>query len=631
MAGIEEYLDKIKNAVYGRDVRQAIHDGIEACYEDGKVGAVDLVARQRIAQAISPSGEAPSAAEVTDGRVVDEITYSLIGDAIRAVNSNLRSDIKTISSDYIAYNILHDVKFKDYTTSGVAVSGNVYNGVSVVGTNSSSGASAIILSEPFPLKKNTRYKLYEESPAVVSEETYRLDIRNNDDWSEIITYESSELGAVFFTGDEDVEAALAIRLAGNFSIDMQIKPHLVEYSEKTSVEIYNNKGNNLIASASYSNATVTQNGVTAIDNHDGSVTLSGTATNTTALALINRYHKIVLEGGHSYVFGSNSDSNDRPSGATYRLDLRKVSDASTVVTFEQSFGGVIHVPETDTYTVYLRVNNGYALNGMVIKPYICDVEDMDNKLSSFRICEYNVGNFSHGASATSSGDDEMFAEFLEAFKKADANVYSFSEWDEYWNTEGEILSEEKFEGLKPYHTVSYDKTAGRYTASMNYSEYPFCTERFEYFGDGESRSYTDNTIIIGNKLVHLIATHLPFSSQSLRQTDLNKIFTYIQNNNIEYFVVVGDFNLGLGGSASVRETAISDIDFLKGKNVYSVQGGFWGGTDEDNLINTFDDGDNIAPYDNIITSKNIFIKNAFVIDSQASDHYPLCADLMVVG
>lgn len=46
---INENLDKIKNAVYGRDVRDAIHDAIEECYEDGKAGSTDLTARRNIA------------------------------------------------------------------------------------------------------------------------------------------------------------------------------------------------------------------------------------------------------------------------------------------------------------------------------------------------------------------------------------------------------------------------------------------------------------------------------------------------------------------------------------------------------------------------------------------------------
>lgn len=86
MAGIEEYLNKIKNAVYGREVRQAIHDGIQQCYYDGKVGAVDLVARERIDQLSRlEEGSTTGDAELIDGRVgADDVTYLNIGTATRA-------------------------------------------------------------------------------------------------------------------------------------------------------------------------------------------------------------------------------------------------------------------------------------------------------------------------------------------------------------------------------------------------------------------------------------------------------------------------------------------------------------------------------------------------------------------
>ena len=42
MADIMTLLDKIKTAVYGKDVRQSIHDSIKQCYYDGKAGAIDL-------------------------------------------------------------------------------------------------------------------------------------------------------------------------------------------------------------------------------------------------------------------------------------------------------------------------------------------------------------------------------------------------------------------------------------------------------------------------------------------------------------------------------------------------------------------------------------------------------------
>lgn len=46
---IEENLRKIQEARYGREVRDAIHDAIHECYEDGRAGATDLIAREQIA------------------------------------------------------------------------------------------------------------------------------------------------------------------------------------------------------------------------------------------------------------------------------------------------------------------------------------------------------------------------------------------------------------------------------------------------------------------------------------------------------------------------------------------------------------------------------------------------------
>ncbi len=43
MSNIQENLKKIREAFYGKEVRQAIHDSIHDCYEDGKSGATEFV------------------------------------------------------------------------------------------------------------------------------------------------------------------------------------------------------------------------------------------------------------------------------------------------------------------------------------------------------------------------------------------------------------------------------------------------------------------------------------------------------------------------------------------------------------------------------------------------------------
>ena len=55
MADIQNLLKNILSAVYGKDVRQSIHDAIHQCYEDGKAGQQDLIARERIESLSNPN------------------------------------------------------------------------------------------------------------------------------------------------------------------------------------------------------------------------------------------------------------------------------------------------------------------------------------------------------------------------------------------------------------------------------------------------------------------------------------------------------------------------------------------------------------------------------------------------
>ena len=93
-SNIEEILKKILNAIFGKDVRQAIHDGIEQCYEDGKVGAVDLVARQRIDNLTKlPEGSTTGDAALNDIRIgYDGTEYPTPGDAVRGQVGSLSEE-----------------------------------------------------------------------------------------------------------------------------------------------------------------------------------------------------------------------------------------------------------------------------------------------------------------------------------------------------------------------------------------------------------------------------------------------------------------------------------------------------------------------------------------------------------
>jgi len=151
MADITEYLEQIENAVYGKDVRQAIHDGIEQCYEDGKAGAIDLTARNSITElsgeisetsaelegeiaveraridniASLAEGSTTGDAELADIRIgFDGVTYGSAGAAVRSCNSIINKDLQNNKQSFYVEHFSPDLfETGTATTSG---SGIVY-------------------------------------------------------------------------------------------------------------------------------------------------------------------------------------------------------------------------------------------------------------------------------------------------------------------------------------------------------------------------------------------------------------------------------------------------------------------------------------------------------------------------
>lgn len=101
MSDIETNLQTIINAVHGRDVRQAIHDAIHDCYEDGKAGATDLVARERISEIVTDSTGSLSGYSVqTENITLGTLNHS--SDKYNYTGSKTFTDDVTII-DVVAY------------------------------------------------------------------------------------------------------------------------------------------------------------------------------------------------------------------------------------------------------------------------------------------------------------------------------------------------------------------------------------------------------------------------------------------------------------------------------------------------------------------------------------------------
>lgn len=97
MSNIEQNLQKILASRYGKDVRQSIHDSIHDCYEDGKAGAVDLIAREQISNLVSNAGSTEKDSELVDIRVgADGKTYSSAGEAVRSQSGFMSEQVTSI-------------------------------------------------------------------------------------------------------------------------------------------------------------------------------------------------------------------------------------------------------------------------------------------------------------------------------------------------------------------------------------------------------------------------------------------------------------------------------------------------------------------------------------------------------
>lgn len=94
MSDIQTLLNLIKTAVYGRDVRQAIHDAIRQCYDDGRAGAIDPTAR---GLAASQLAAAQARIEAFEDTVAEQMTAheAAVAAQLAAMQESMNATLNT--------------------------------------------------------------------------------------------------------------------------------------------------------------------------------------------------------------------------------------------------------------------------------------------------------------------------------------------------------------------------------------------------------------------------------------------------------------------------------------------------------------------------------------------------------
>ena len=588
--------------------------------------------------AVAPMGAVPTYQEV----------LAAYEDAIAAVEdvNELKSAMDTIPASVVDNNILLGFPDVNRSSNNVTITGNVRSGITISTNGTASSGTGLRMfgdSSTIKLKAGKTYLYYCKYTGNkdISGTTWQLTLRLSTS-AGTDAYRTLFGEGVLFSVSEDKDVIPFVRVISGQSVNVVFYPVLVEYSPEIAEIIYNTanrKWINILPKEAFAD-TGTSSGVTATNNHDGSFTITGTnsSENEAGAVNISNNYGILLKKDHTYLISSNGNNPNIQTGeSTYRLDIRKLSASGTVIAYEYEFGGLFVPDSTDLYKFMLRFAGGYAFNNLTIKPMVIDLSEYNGEVDNstkIRVCAYNVGNFSNGESGTAQGNDEIYRGLINAFQKCDADIYLFSEWDAWWNYSEEIESETLFAKFKPNHSEwTWSKTE-KYIAQMIYSDYPFRMERHNFFNDGHTRHYVDDIVIIKGKPVHFISTHLNANDLQSRYDDYDKLKTYLDENGYEYYVIAGDFNHGYGGSGTIIETARDEIDYVEENLIMdSVQGGFYGALANDGFMNTYSSGNDtndVRPYDNIFVSKNIRIRNAFVVETAGSDHYPICADIEIL-
>lgn len=323
---IVDNLKLIVNAQKGKDVRQAIHDGIQQCYSDGKSGVIDLEARMLLEEKAS----------VDDSNIKTTDTYSSNKIESLIANSNYKKAVlkqKITTEDlnggsaYISQ--ISNIIFIDF--------------VNCIITGSATNREWITYSTNIPAA------LYPVNKTITNA---KLSIDAGDRTIKISTEGTFIHGSIMFLAES----------SDNYTDETitDIQTSLANVNEF--VDVINEipltyKRKNLLKNTAVSYVS---KGITYTVNNDKSVTLNGTATKDSVLQIASNYNfgnvSCLLSGCEN---GSDLTYFLQVGNSDYNLSVKNYNGDSPI-TFS----------ENEIYTVRIVVKAGTIVDNVTIKPMI---------------------------------------------------------------------------------------------------------------------------------------------------------------------------------------------------------------------------------------------------------------------
>lgn len=322
---IVDNLKLIVNAQKGKDVRQAIHDGIQQCYADGKSGVIDLEARTLLEEKAS----------VDDSNIKTKDTYS--SNKIESLIANINYKKAVLKQ-----------KYTDGLNGGSAYVSQISNiifidFVNCVVTRNVTNREWITYSTNIPAA------LYPVNKTI---NNATVSINAGDRTIKISTQGGNVNGSIMFLAESsdnytdetitDIQASLA---NVNEFVDV-INEIPLTYKRK-----------NLLKNTAVSYVS---KGITYTVNNDKSVTLNGTATEDSVLQIASNYN-----------FGNVScliNGCENGSSSTYFLQVHNSNYSFSVQNYKGD--SPITFSENELYNARIVVKSGTIVNNVTIKPMI---------------------------------------------------------------------------------------------------------------------------------------------------------------------------------------------------------------------------------------------------------------------
>lgn len=234
---------------------------------------------------------------------------------------------------------------------------------------------------------------------------------------------------------------------------------------------------------------------------------------------------------------------------------------------------------------------------------------------------FNLGKYSYGLNPSgipSDVFDEKFLNYKRFFASNNVDICGVQENSVYVDTNETVRSDTDLLQYPYPNTVRVPNNV------CLLSKY-----RLKNTGTGQfvasNRWYAYGTMTIDGKDIFLIDVHLQSGSSETakRQAEMEELKAIVASH--KYFIIFGDFNVA------------DRTEFANFSGMNKANGGYTGwywtySFDSNDYARYEDPQGEIRFFDNIITSENIKIENAYAVnmyDKLTSDHIPFVADLLI--